>query len=81
MYKAVKFWLKIVHDSTKKLCNASYDMLKGFDEAGDVNWVTGITKLLYGHGFGDVWLNQGVGHIDTFLAIFKQRVTDTSIQN
>ena len=31
-------------------------------------------------GFGEVWLNQGVGNIKLFLYAFKQRLVDTSSQ-
>ena len=29
----------------------------------------------------EIWLNQGVGNIDIFISVFKQRLTDIFIQN
>ena len=40
-----------------------------------------VRNLLQRLGFDDVWLNEGVGNIDLFLHLFKQRVTDIFIQN
>ena len=33
-------------------------------------------KLLCGNGFGDVWLQQNVGHLNRFVSVFKQRLLD-----
>lgn len=45
-----------------------------------VNWASLVRDLLMSLGFYEVWLNQGVGNYDVFIAIFKQRLTDTFIQ-
>ena len=31
-------------------------------------------------GFGEVWLNQGVGHVEAFLKAFKTRAFDMDMQ-
>ena len=36
--------------------------------------------MLFNFGFGEVWLNQGVGDEKLFLAAFKQRIGDTYLQ-
>ena len=36
--------------------------------------------MLYRFGFGIVWLSQGVGNVELFLCMFKQRVSDISRQ-
>ena len=41
------------------------------------SWVRSVKTLLSRKGFGDVWVNQGVGDIDIFMNIFKQRLIDT----
>ena len=43
-------------------------------------WLFHISNLLFSSGFGEVWLNQGVGHINSFLRVFKQRLIDMDIQ-
>ena len=44
-------------------------------------WVTDIKLLLYRYGFGHVWLAQGVGNVDLFLCLFKQRLADIVMQD
>ena len=80
--KCIKFWLNIVHDLPNvKIKNSMYKMLKGFEENGNQNWASDVKHLLYSHGFGNVWLEQGVGDIETFVCLFKQRLIDISQQN
>ena len=44
-------------------------------------WAYSVKQLLFSHGFGFVWLNQGVGNEVLFLNTFKQRVRDNFIQS
>ena len=46
-----------------------------------VNWASLVKHLLLSLGFYEVWLAQGVGNYNAFITIFKQRLTDTFIQN
>ena len=39
-------------------------------------WVNCLKAMLEQNGFGDVWLQQGVGDHEIFLRVFKQRVLD-----
>ena len=41
---------------------------------------TQIRNLLFREGFGDVWLNKGVGHRPHFLKVFKTRLLDMDTQ-
>jgi hypothetical protein len=43
-------------------------------------WVSLVRMLLCKHGFGDVWLQQGVGSVELFLHIFKTRLRDNFMQ-
>lgn len=79
--RCVKFWLKIVHDDGKKIRNSLYRMLAQYEASDGINWASEIKQLLYTHGFGEVWFNQGVGNVDLFLCTFKQRLIDMSNQN
>ena len=45
-----------------------------------VKWASLLRHLFITLGFYDVWLNQGVGDIGTFLRMTKQRLTDHFIQ-
>ena len=46
-----------------------------------VNWASLVKHLLLSLGFYKVWLAQGVGNYNAFISIFKQRLTNTFIQN
>ena len=46
-----------------------------------VNWASQIRNMLFSLGFGEAWFYQGVGNIDIFLYLFKQRVRDIYCQN
>ena len=45
------------------------------------NWASSVKYLLESLGFNDVWYSQGVGNVNLFLTIFKQRLKDAFIQN
>ena len=74
--KCVKYWTKMLHMPNFRYPNNCYRMLKGLDDIGRNTWASSVKHLLYIHGFGYVWLVQGVGNVDMSLFNFKQRVTD-----
>ena len=45
------------------------------------NWASLEGHLLISLGFFEVWVSQGVGNIDIFISVLKQRLTDNLIQN
>ena len=57
-----------------------YLMLKGYDEIGRTNWVSKVRELLQSYGFGDVWLSEELGDHESICKIFKQRISDCSLQ-
>ena len=54
-------------------------MLAGYPNK--VNWAYLVKDLLSRLGFYHVWLNQGVGNVNAFLNLFKQRLNDNFTQN
>ena len=44
------------------------------------SWAKSVKSLLDNLGFGHVWIEQGVGNINMFLRIFKERLTDNFVQ-
>ena len=44
-------------------------------------WLFHIRNLLFSSGFGEAWLNQGVGNKRAFLKLFKQRLMDMDMQS
>ena len=59
-----------------RLPHKAYKMLYRLDASGKKNWVSNIRVCLYEHGFGHVWLNQGVGCENGFIRTFRQRLID-----
>ena len=76
--KIVKYWLKVIMKPDNKLVNILYTQMKSDFEADDstINWAVLVQKLLYELGFYEVWLQQGVEGVNSFLSIFKQRISD-----
>ncbi len=82
MSRCIKYWLKLVQVySPNRYPKCCYDILYNLDLAGRHTWATDIKLLLYGIGFGYVWLSQGVGNIVTFICTLKQRLTDICMQD
>ncbi len=79
----IKYWFHILETNENKYINQTYNILiNDIDNLPTTtNWASLVKTLLRNHGFYHVWINQGVGHIEAFLNIFKQRLTDNSVQS
>jgi hypothetical protein len=51
------------------------------DERKKKNWVSKIRMFLFLHGFGFVWLNQGVSDCNAFISVLRERMIDCRWQN
>ena len=51
-------------------------MLLYLQDLGKKTWAYHVKELLCRNGFGDVWLQQNVGHLNRFVSVFKQRLLD-----
>ena len=80
-YYCIKYWLIIVQDESCRLRKSLYKVLKEYDEVGKITWATNVKNLLYTTGFGEAWLQQGVGNAECFLNLYKQRLKDITMQN
>ena len=73
-----KYWLKKLNIKqtrlTKVLYNVQFNALTNNHTI--VNWVSKVRNLLFSYGFGEAWYNQGVGDVNLFLVLFKQRAID-----
>ena len=78
--KVIKYWIKLLHMVNTRYPKQCYLMLKGYDEIGRTNWVMKVRELLQSYGFGVVWLSQELGDHELFCKIFKQRISDCSLQ-
>ena len=79
----VKYWFKILAAQESKYIKLIYNlMLQDIElEPDKINWASLVRHLLMSLGYYNVWLNQGVGNKNVFISLFKQRLTDTFIQN
>ena len=79
----INYWFKILESEHIKYVKYAYQlMMTDIENKPDcVNWASKVRDLLSNLGFYGVWLNQGVGNKNMFLAEFKQRLNDNFKQN
>ena len=81
----IKFWFKILSiGSTKYIKLVYHMMLNDLDRNPaliNFDWTSLLEDLLCSMRFNVVWQQQGVGNFKNFISVFKQRLTDTFIQN
>ena len=68
--QCVRYWLRLVQMNECRLPQKAYKMLFDLDSKGKNNWVTDVRMCLCKHGFGNVWLYQGVGNESVFIKLF-----------
>lgn len=80
--KMISYWLKITVMDPCRIPLKCYQFMKRLDENNTNcnNWVSNIRNILNSHGFGYVWLNQGVENHVQFLRCFEQRCKDIYCQ-
>ena len=74
--RCARYWLKLTRMSEQRLPFKAYKILCNLDERGKTNWVSNVRCFLSSYGFRYVWDSHGVGHIDEFLKVFRQRLID-----
>ena len=79
--RCIRYWLKIARMEPHRLPKKSYIMLRRLDEKGSRTWATNVRVCLFQHGFGYVWLNNGVENVNVFLRLLRQRLIDCQWQN
>ena len=79
----IKYWFKILYSGNTKYIKLVYNMMLVDLESNPTitNWASLIRHLLLSMGFNEVWLQQGVGNYNIFIALCKQRLSDNFIQN
>ena len=82
-YMIINYWFKILESEQIKYIKYAYQlMMTDIENKPDsVNWASKLRDMLSNLGFYGVWVNQGVGNKNLFLAEFKQRLNDNFIQN
>ncbi len=82
-YNIIKYWFKVIGTPDRKYVNCLYNMMLNDmrERPNKQNWASLVKNLLSDLGFYYVRIAQGVGNINKFLSILKQRLTDNFIQN
>ena len=72
-----------MNSNDNKYIKNTYNTVLQYNEnnRGKVNWVSLVKNLLSELGFYEVWINQGVGNVNAFLSLFKQRIRDNYKQD
>ena len=70
--RCIKYWFRLLVMDQNRLPKQAYQMMLSMDRVGKRCWVTEIKELLSKAGFHEIWLNQGVAHVNVFLRIFKK---------
>ena len=80
---ALRFLFKTLHSKDTKYIRLVYNlMIDDLDNSPEkLSWAKLVKTVLETLGFGHVWLSQGVGDVNMFLAVFKRRLTDNFIQD
>ena len=80
--RIIKYWLNIVMGNKSPYVAGLYHF---FTRQVDINnkpsWVRSVKTLLRRTGFGDVWVNQGVGDFNIFMNIFSKGWLTHSAKN
>ena len=76
-----RYWLKLVQMNSMMIAKNAYELQYRWAEKNEMCWALQVKQLLLSYGFGHVWFAQGVGNIDMFLHVFKQRCNDIFIQD
>ena len=76
----IRYWFKLLQMDNSRIPRKAYDMLFSLDARGKENWVSKVREFLFKYGFGIVWECQGVGSVNGFIKVFRQRLVDCSWQ-
>ena len=78
--RCLKYWFRLLQMDPSRLPNQAYRMLLNVDANENDCWATNVRDILCKTGFHFVWLQQGVGNVNAFILMFKQRIVDMFCQ-
>ena len=83
IYIIIKYWFKVIYADERKYISQIYNVMLNdiADRQNIQNWASLVRNTLANLGFFEVWLAQGVGDMNKFLLILKQRLADNFLQN
>ena len=68
----LNYWLKLIIMNDDRLTKDAYKLQLEWSERNRKCWAHDVKYILYSYGFGEVWLNQGVGDKNIFLNMSKR---------
>ena len=82
LVQIIKYWFKILTCDKTKYIKGIYDMMieDMNRRPNKQNWASSVQHLLESLGFNNVCMFQGVGDIQHFMSVFKQRLSDHFLQ-
>ena len=83
--RVVSYWLKIIALRESNPNSFVYEVYLelynlSLTNPREVTWVTLIRDILNQHGFGNVWLRQGVTNKESFMGEIRLRIKDIYLQ-
>ena len=83
LFIAIKYWLKLTGLTDRKYNYIVYKLMLNDLELrpNKTNWASLVKQLLFSLGLNYAWYAQGVGNVNYFLTIVKQRLNDQFMQN
>ena len=83
LFIIIRYWLKVITCNENKYIKHIYNLMLSDIESmpESENWAMLVKRLLCSLGFNNVWLAQGVGNVNIFLDLVKQRLHDNFVQN
>jgi len=79
----IRFSIKIVQLDNTKFVKKMYSILyRNIDNnPTHMSWASNVNTRLQSNGLYEAWVNQGVGNINVFISLIKQRVFDMFVHN
>ena len=78
----IKYWLKVVQLDDINYVKIVYNiMCRDLAIKPNNTSINQLRYLLQSIGFNNVWMKQGVGNVNLFICIFKERLNNKVIQN
>ena len=80
-FNIINYWLRIQKLNDNRLTKDAYKLQLKWVERDKQCWLKNVKNILFTYGFAEVWFHQGVGDINVFKMLLKQRISDIGIQN
>ena len=77
---SLRYWVKLLKLPTSRLNKQANLMLLNMHNSRHNNWANGIKEILETNGFSYLWTIQAVANKNSFLSMFRERLTDCFYQ-